>query len=150
MSQVFGFILIACALIGSIYPLRSFIYGYQRDHIDYSPLKIPVYIGWLAVVAIIPMQIGGIAQGITSPSPFKEFSREFQEHGFFDGVGSFAISVVFLAWAFIVPGHMYADEKTLNGSKRLVHPYVINFLIGVVFCIRDNPFYHLIKDIFFE
>lgn len=102
-----------------------------------------------ATIFGIPMLLahcaGRLARGEMSPLPTSEFARSTREHGFFAGMFSFEVGVIFLLWAFVIPGHIYADTYVQKGLKRPVFPYVINILVGVILCTEDNFVYRLLS-----
>ena len=104
-------------------------------------LKAALVITFIAVLVVIPLEIGAIAREETSAFPWNVWLHELNRSGYMSAMFGVFINLVFLLWAFLIPGHLYANSVVKRGGARPVHAYVINILVGLILCTPSNPIY---------
>lgn len=90
------------------------------------------------LLAIIMLAVVMMKEGKFNASPFRAFEIGSREGGVSDGLLLFVQSSILLVWAFFLPAHLYANHKFDLEQCRPLSPYVINFLIGVIFCTKNT------------
>jgi len=118
--------------------------GYDAALEKHVFVKIALYMTFIALLVVIPWQLGAIARLEVSALPWDVWNQESQRHGNLNGVLAVVINLIFLSWVFLLPGHLYSNSLLKKTGKRAKYPYVVNMLIGLILCTPSNPIYQLI------
>jgi len=76
-------------------------------------------------------EFGGISRGISSPLPWEVWEIESLD-GYVTGILALMANLLLLLWMFILPAHIYIWGQWSRKGRRLVYPYIINFLAGII------------------
>ncbi len=140
------FILVGLVVLGNSC-LMLITDGVKYDSLleKYIFIKVILGLTFIALLVVIPSQLGSVARFETSAIPWEVWEQASQRHGNMDGVLAVIINLIFLFWVFLLPGHLYANTVLKKISKRPAYPYVINMLGGVILCTPANPMYKFIQ-----
>jgi len=110
----------------------------------YPIIKAVLIVTFIALLIVIPWQLGAVARFEVSAVPWEVWSHESQRHGNLNGVLAVIVNLIFLLWVFLLPGHLYANSVLKKTGERVIYPYIVNILVGVILCTPSNPVYKLI------
>ena len=102
--------------------------------------SIIILIAWFLCL----FKIGSLGRGETSPLPWEAFSRANSRNGLAEGFAQFFLTITFLLWAFLIPGHLKATSKKNATGSRPSYPYVINFLFGLLLVTPNSPLHRFL------
>jgi hypothetical protein len=114
--------------------------------IERIPKGILSIFGIISVLGLIIIVLGGLgslARGEESVIPWRVFLDVSHNHGYLNGTYALANSIILFLWLFFVPGRLYSDHVRHKTNRLVLYPYVVNILIGLLLCSRDNIFYRL-------
>ena len=113
--------------------------------IPWSDLILCIFI--LISFMILLFKSVELSRGEISPLPWEAFSADYRRHGMVEGLCSFFTMIIFLLWAFLIPGHYKATNIKLTTGKRPNYPYVINLLVGLLLVTPESPIYQILDII---
>lgn len=113
--------------------------------LDRIPLwQLPAILIALGILGLLPMELGAIARGEHSALPWRAYAAAAARHGPANGVFALISHLTWCIWAFVLPGHIYANGVWSKTGIRPASPYVINVVIGLLLSTPWNPIYRLI------
>ncbi|MFW5799931.1 MAG: hypothetical protein ACOCV8_03860 [Spirochaetota bacterium] len=95
----------------------------------------------LALMIILPWQIGDIARSESSAIPFIVFREVLLEEGYLIAFCATITNIIYLLWIFYIPGHLVSRSKYKETGVKITYPYIINILIGLLLVTPSNPVY---------
>jgi len=98
----------------------------------------------ISLVGVIPWQLGALARGETSALPWPVWHEQFVRHGLADASFALSVNLLFLMWAFLLPGHLYAGSVAKKAGRHPRWPYVMNVIFGLLVCTPSNPIYGML------
>jgi ABC-type glycerol-3-phosphate transport system permease component len=97
------------------------------------------------IIFFTVLMIGGqIGRGeIPGWPPWDTVISDARLHGFWDATFKSLEVTTFHLWAFVIPGHLSANDIAKRKGRRPWTPYVINILVGLLLCSPCNPIYRM-------
>jgi hypothetical protein len=111
----------------------------------YPIVKAALIVTLIGLLIVIPWQLGAVARFEVSAVPWEVWSQESQLHGNLNGVLAAVINLIFLLWIFLLPGHLYANSVLKKTKERVIYPYIVNVLAGIILCTPSNPVHKLVE-----
>jgi hypothetical protein len=106
--------------------------------------KVGMYVFVLGLFWIVLWYAGAVARGEQSPIPWIAFNQGGDSRDSLDRYFAMNACILFLLWAYIVPGHLYANAKKKKEGVRPRYPYAINILVGLLLSTEHNLVYRFL------
>ena len=103
---------------------------------------------WLILLFVeLPWMIGSIAREETSPLPWIQFIKSFNDHDLFSAIFGLIVLLTVEFWFFWTPSHLFLISRKQEDKKKWIFVILFNIAVGLILTIPNNPLYGFFSNL---